>query len=60
MLKWPTCPSDDRAVLIARIAELYGAANRTDEFQVDEWAFVSWAREQGLDVASRPEPPQLE
>ncbi len=66
LLKWPTCSSASRNILVSRLDHLvsdatFGTKGPMDEYHADIWGkFLPWARKQGLDVDSPPILPDLD
>jgi len=66
LLKWPTCSSESRDVLISRLDDLvqdatFGFKDANGEYHADIWGkFVPWAKSQGLDLESPPQLPDLD
>lgn len=55
VLKWPTCRTTDRDLLIKKIGELKTLRFGQDfngTYRADLWKFVEWAESQGLDVSN--------
>lgn|GEM_PF-3278324 len=66
LLKWPTCTSESRDFLIARLDDLvgdtsFGSKGPDGKYHADIWRkFVPWAKKQGLDLDSPPKLPDLD
>jgi hypothetical protein len=58
LLKWPTCASHDRDILVERIANLkglsFGGADDVRGDHVHLWEFATWAEKQSYSVSGPP------